>query len=385
MILLCAFLAAAKPALAAAIVLRWTPVAGATAYQVEIASDETFAEPILEQRVTTTQYRWDDVPETRVYWRVRSVDAEARVGEWSESKEIEAVFVAPVPLKPKAQTVFAPGERVHLEWGASKIFTDYRVEVAEDASFAHPLADKIVSDAHYTLTAANAGNFVWRVRGIDFAQRATAPCMAQSFKVRVPVTVAVVSHGRDAPTPASRPVARTPNSHPAPLPLAETRWTKDWQLGPTLALGHNLHALIIYSLGLEAGFLRGTAREQAGFTLHFGFYPASQIAGRIVSQAFVLPADLDFTYARVFRGMRFRLGLGLALNASVVTVDVPGLPRLSQAALSPGVATFIGIEVPLGPGAFSGEVRLSTAPRTVTDVRFETGGLVAAFGYLFYL
>lgn len=372
-----------------AIVLHWTAVAGASAYQLEIASDETFAEPIVQQRVAATQYRWDDVPETRVYWRVRSQDGEGRVGEWSESKEIQAVFVAPLPLRPKAQAVFALNERVRCEWSASKIFTSYRVEIADESSFAHPLVDKIVSEAHFTFIPAGIGNFSWRVRGIDFADRATGPSAPQSFKVRIALVVPLpVGHTPDATLPATQPAVRTASSRPARAfvgPQQETRWSREWQVGPTLALGYNLHALVLYSLGLEAGFLRGTEREQVGFTLHFGFYPANQLAGRIASQAFVFPADFAFTYARVLRSVRFRLGLGLALNTSVVAVDVPGSPRLSQVALSPGVATFVGVEVPLGPGAFSAELRLTTAPRQTTAIHFETGGLVAAFGYLFYL
>ena len=381
MIPLCALLAIAKPALETAIILHWTPVAAASAYQVEIASDESFAEPILQQRVVGTQYRWDDVPETRVYWRVRSVDSEARVGEWSESKEIAAVFVAPAPLKTKSP--LGLGERVRLEWSASKIFTAYRIEIASDASFAHLLVDKVVSDARFSFTPASIGGFAWRVRGIDFAERVTAPCATQTFKVRAVSSAA--SHPRDnVPGGEAHGAGSRAESHHDPA-TGDIRWGSQWQIGPTLALGYNFHALVLYSLGLEVGFLRGTPHEQVGLTLHLGFYPASQLAGSIASQAWVFPVDLDFTYARVFRQVRFRLGVGLALNASVVTVDVPGLPRLSQAALSPGVATFVGVEVPLGPGAFAGEVRLSTAPRAVTDVHFESGGLLASFGYLFYL
>jgi hypothetical protein len=378
LILLVALLVATtpKPALEATIVLHWSRVVDAAAYQIEIAGDETFAEPIVQRKVTATQYRWDDVPEARVYWRVRSVDAEGRFGEWSESKEIQAVFVAPTPLKPKTGITVTLGERVRLEWSPNKIFTSYRIEIAESSTFTHPLVDKVVSDNHFIFAPASVGAHFWRVRGIDFADRATAPCAAQSFKARAkpvlatdPPLIAVVS---------SRPVQ-------APPPDPAWRWQKNWTVGPTLALGHNLHDIFIYSLGVAASFLQGTAREQIGLTLHVAFYPASQISGRIVTQAFVVPSDLDFTYARVVGRLRFRLGLGLALNASVATVDIAGLPRISQAALSPGVASFVGGELPLGPGSMSVEVRLSTAPRTVTSVQFETGGLQLAFGYVFYL
>jgi len=385
LILLWALMAAAKPALETAIVLHWTAVAGATGYEVEIASDETFVEPILDKQVTATQYRWDDVPETRVYWRVRSRDAEGREGQWSESKEIRAVFVAPTPLKPKSQAVFAPNERVRFEWSASKIFTSYRLEVADDTSFRHPLVDKIVSEPHYGYAPPTLATFYWRVRGIDFAERTTAPCAVQNFKVRALPPPVVKPATVPTTQPASAPVVLASPPPVPPRPLLETHWSKAWQLGPMLSLGDNLHAIVIFSLGLTASYLEGSAREQVGFTVHLGFFPASQLAGRIVSQAFVLPADIDFTYARVFRKVRLRLGLGLALNTSIVTVDIPNLPRLTQVALSPGVASFVGVEIPLGPGAFTAEARLSTAPRTTSNVHFETGGLVATFGYLFYL
>ncbi len=175
----------AKSQLAAAIVVHWTEVAGAVAYEVEIADDETFAEPAVKARAKGTSYRWDDVPKRRMYWRVRSIDVDARLGEWSESKEIAAVFVPPELQKPHAGTTFSLDESIRLEWSASKIFTSYHVTIASDASFAHVVVDKTVNEPHLQFQAADLGTYFWRVRAIDYAAKETAASPARQFIVNL--------------------------------------------------------------------------------------------------------------------------------------------------------------------------------------------------------
>ena len=67
----------------ARIVLRWKDVPGASAYELQIARDPAFVEIVLQTRTTSAGYRWEQLPTTTHWWRVRSFDAESRASEWS--------------------------------------------------------------------------------------------------------------------------------------------------------------------------------------------------------------------------------------------------------------------------------------------------------------
>ena len=180
-----ALLFAARPQLAAAIVLHWTAVQGAVAYEVEIADDETFAEPLVHARATTTSYRWDKVPDRRVYWRVRSASMQdARLGEWSESKEIDALFVPPEPQKPRPlSTAFSLDESVHLEWSASKIFTSYHGHDRERCGVCPSCRRQNRQRGAFRFSGQRSGvSYYWRVRGIDYAARDDAAVGRAHFR-----------------------------------------------------------------------------------------------------------------------------------------------------------------------------------------------------------
>jgi len=65
------------------IVLRWTAVPGAKAYELEIAADRAFSQVVVAEKVPLNGYRWRAAPQKTHHFRVRSIDSYGRKGEWS--------------------------------------------------------------------------------------------------------------------------------------------------------------------------------------------------------------------------------------------------------------------------------------------------------------
>lgn len=153
----------------AAVVLRWQPVAGAVAYEVEVARDRDFGERVVAERVEAAGYRWRAIPEARHYWRVRSVDALGRVGPWSETKVIEAALAAPEPVEPADGvriTWDRDGRAVAFAGRASELLREYRLEIAADPAFSPPLLSRRSPSPSFRVELPGVGLFHWRLGGV---------------------------------------------------------------------------------------------------------------------------------------------------------------------------------------------------------------------------
>ncbi len=71
------------------ITFDWSDVAGAATYIIQIDDQDTFPSPIVSQSVTTSTYSTNTLPTTRMWWRVRAVDASGNPGAWSSSRRFE--------------------------------------------------------------------------------------------------------------------------------------------------------------------------------------------------------------------------------------------------------------------------------------------------------
>src|SRR5687768_11785241 len=137
-VLLALLLAFATAAQSARVVLRWKPVQGAKAYELEIAEDSGFAKVVVREQLTVPGYRWQTLPRQSYHWRVRSLDAEGRPGVWSSPETIVAATTAPEPRAPAdgAALKYEPDSPVvELSFDGGKVMREYVVELAADAAF----------------------------------------------------------------------------------------------------------------------------------------------------------------------------------------------------------------------------------------------------------
>jgi hypothetical protein len=73
----------------ASIVFDWSDVAGAATYVIQIDNDSTFASPIVNRSVAVSTFTTSTLPATRMWWRVRAVDAAGVAGAWSSARRFE--------------------------------------------------------------------------------------------------------------------------------------------------------------------------------------------------------------------------------------------------------------------------------------------------------
>ena len=71
------------------IVFDWSDVAGAATYIIQIDDQSSFSSPTVNQSVTTSTFSTSTLPTTRMWWRVRAVDASGTTGAWSAARRFE--------------------------------------------------------------------------------------------------------------------------------------------------------------------------------------------------------------------------------------------------------------------------------------------------------
>lgn len=168
----------------ARIVLRWKEVPGASAYELQIARDPAFVEVVLQTRTTSAGYRWEQLPTTTHWWRVRSFDAESRASEWSQPRTVAVDTAIPAPVKPLDGAQLPCGAGVAFELDPSPLVKEYLVELSSSAEFS----------SFRTLRAATPslevgplppGTWWWRTRAVDIKERTSGPGPVRTMHVRV--------------------------------------------------------------------------------------------------------------------------------------------------------------------------------------------------------
>lgn len=72
--------------------LRWQGVKNAKSYEIEIAEDRDFTQPMKFTTMRSTYTVKRDLPEGKVYWRVRAVDKKKGFSEWSEIFDLNVLY-----------------------------------------------------------------------------------------------------------------------------------------------------------------------------------------------------------------------------------------------------------------------------------------------------
>lgn len=177
-------LAGAAAAQNARIVLRWKEVPGASGYELQIARDAAFVEVVLQTRTPSPGYRWEQLPTTTHWWRVRSFDAESRPSEWSAPRTIAVDSAVPVGKRPADGAVLPCGAAVEFELDPSPLVKEYLVELSASADFA---TSRTLRAAAPLLEGGvlPTGTWWWRTRAIDVRGREAGPGPVRSFVVRV--------------------------------------------------------------------------------------------------------------------------------------------------------------------------------------------------------
>lgn len=146
--------------------LTWNSVAGATAYEVQIATDNAFANVFTQNlNNTTTIFAYTGLNNNTVYyWRVKAKNADG-AGSYSSVYSFTTVLAAPSLTSP-ANNAMSIALNGTLTWGTVAGATAYEVLVATDAAFTNViLTDLNVATTTKALASlTNNTSYYWKVR-----------------------------------------------------------------------------------------------------------------------------------------------------------------------------------------------------------------------------
>ena len=148
---------------------RFPAVTGAGNYRAQVARDRDFRTGIAEGVFTTPEIKFADLADGDYYLRARAVDALGLEGR-------DAVFAFRLKARPEAPLATAPAANGKLRataaeftWAAQPEANAYRIQVAEDESFARIVHDEAVSGEAFTSKQMPFGEYFWRIRSIKGA------------------------------------------------------------------------------------------------------------------------------------------------------------------------------------------------------------------------
>lgn len=167
----------------ARIVLRWKDVPGAKGYELQIAKDPAFVEVVLQTRVPTPAYRWEQLPSVTHWWRVRSFDAESRPSEWSQPRTVALESAVPVPKSPADEALLPCAQSVELVFEASPLVKEFVVDVSLSKDFT-PARQLTSKTAQVSLGALPPGVWHWRAKAIDMRDRTGEYSQVRRFTIR---------------------------------------------------------------------------------------------------------------------------------------------------------------------------------------------------------
>jgi len=142
--------------------LAWSAPKDAAGYQVMVATDASFAQPLREATVATPSWHTPDLPLGHYYARVQSVAADGFQSDWSRP----AAFTIAEPLKLFDNKLTADGP-LHLRWNAMEEGAVYDLQVADNSDFRDPLVavDGLPQPAYALKERLQPGVYYLRIRG----------------------------------------------------------------------------------------------------------------------------------------------------------------------------------------------------------------------------
>lgn len=168
------------------ITLAWSAVNNAQAYEVILARDANFSQPVLLQ--TTPQLTLSPsapLTDGMYFARVRAYSPNLEPGKWSKviSFIVDSTPPSPPSLRSPTQASSTP-KRPWLTWAVVSGTVKYQVEVDNNADFSSPEFSANTTRVTLQSRFLRPGNYFWRVRAVDSAGNWSIWSPVNTFRVR---------------------------------------------------------------------------------------------------------------------------------------------------------------------------------------------------------
>ena len=165
-------------------VLSWSPVTGATTYQVQVDDSSSFSSPLFTATTVNTRVvPTKSLPSGDLFWRVRSASG-STTSAWSTADLTQVEISAPETLSPIAGEVLAqPQDPPLLQWSAVQGATSYTVQVDGDADMIGAKTYTTKSTSLVDPDPLAAGDWYWTVTASKGSDLNSLPSAVEHFVV----------------------------------------------------------------------------------------------------------------------------------------------------------------------------------------------------------
>ena len=166
-------------------VLSWSPVNGATGYQVQVDDSSSFSSPVFTaSTVNTRVVPTKALPSGDLFWRVRSASG-STTSAWSTSDLTQVEISAPSPLSPIGGEVLAqPQDPPLLQWSAVQGATSYTVQVDGNQDMIGAKTYTTKSTSLVDPDPLTAGDWWWTVTASKGSGLNSLPTTPEQFVVQ---------------------------------------------------------------------------------------------------------------------------------------------------------------------------------------------------------
>jgi hypothetical protein len=149
-------------------ILDWWDAVWADHYRLQMATNNTFSTPFVDQNnLSVSSYHLVSplTPNTTYYWRVRAINSIGQSSAWSSIWSFRTAILAPT-LRAPGNAVLLNNKRPTFTWNSVAGGTSYTLEVSSLSDFASDVINTSQTPTNYTPTndlTANA-KYYWRVK-----------------------------------------------------------------------------------------------------------------------------------------------------------------------------------------------------------------------------
>lgn len=162
------------------VAFSWAPNAEARSVHLQVALDESFKEPVLDQDgITTATFTKTFDEEGRYFWRMASIRADGDAGPFGDAQAFE---LRPFPPTPQG-SVATDGKSLVLTWGG-RAEDRQRVELASDPEFTNVVAQDELAKPEWAVPAPKKpGTYYFRYRSVEPDGFVSPPSQALTIEV----------------------------------------------------------------------------------------------------------------------------------------------------------------------------------------------------------
>lgn len=147
------------------VTMLWDKNPNNSEYRLEVARNAGFTELILAEALEDTFYVADELNfNTFYYWRVRALNVDNLISNWSVTNRFKTGLISPTIIFPEAGQRNVPLE-LRIDWDPVTGGTAYDFQLSKDNQFQDLLIDQRTTNTHYDLSNLEYfTEYYWRVR-----------------------------------------------------------------------------------------------------------------------------------------------------------------------------------------------------------------------------